>query len=204
MNIQVNAIAHWFPGTSCLFSDLSFDLHPGYITGITGPSGCGKTTLLSLLADWEKPKQGVINRTGIHRISWVFQNPYGIAYRTALDHVALPRLAFGATPSAASTYAYEILVKFGIQNTASRPFSALSGGEAQRLMLARALSSEPDLLLVDEPTAQLDTNTASEVTRTLCQLSNNDVIVVLASHDPSILNACDQIITLTRPTDHSQ
>ena len=85
---------------------------------------------------------------------------------------------------------------FELEYAADRRFSELSGGEAQRLMLARAVCSHPDVLLVDEPTAQLDTRTAASVSEVLGNLAGQGMIVVVATHDPRARDACDRIIDL--------
>ncbi|MDR2930969.1 MAG: ATP-binding cassette domain-containing protein [Propionibacteriaceae bacterium] len=189
-------VSHQFPGTGLLFRGLSLDLVAGDLVGLTGPSGSGKSTLLSLLAGWERPTQGQIVWDGVGSVGWVFQNPYGVPGRTALDHVALPLLAKGSTRRAANEKAVALLDRFGLSGLAERPYSALSGGEAQRLMLARAMAKSPDLLLVDEPTAQLDPAAAARVDDVLGQLANSSTIVVVATHDPRTAAACDRVVDL--------
>jgi ABC-type lipoprotein export system ATPase subunit len=179
-----------------LFSDLCASFTPGTITGVCGPSGCGKSTLLTLIAGWEHPQRGTITKVGVSSIVWVFQNPHGVARRTALDHVAFPLIAQGHNRRAASTTALEIMERFGLGEIADRPFSAISGGEAQRLLLARALAINPDVLLVDEPTAQLDRQSAVTVNAHLGQVASSGAIVVVATHDPATQATCDTIIDL--------
>ncbi|TPF86146.1 ABC transporter [Bifidobacterium sp. UTCIF-37] len=189
-------LAHRFPGTDTLFEHLSFTLEAGTTTAICGPSGCGKSTLLSILAGWEKPAAGTVTRDGVNRIGWVFQNPYGVAERSALDHVVFPLLARGLRRREAEPQALEAMGLFDLGAVADRPFAALSGGEAQRLMLARAVSSAPDMLLVDEPTAQLDTRTAHSVSGVLGNLAGHGMIVVVATHDLATRDACGRVIDL--------
>lgn len=93
MRVAVEGLAHRFEGTDLLFENLSFVAEPGVTIAICGPSGCGKSTLLSILAGWEQPYAGTVTREGVDRVGWVFQNPYGVAERTALDHVVFPLLA---------------------------------------------------------------------------------------------------------------
>lgn len=93
MRVVVEGLAHRFPGTDLLFEHLDFVAEPGSTIAVCGPSGCGKSTLLSILAGWEKPYAGTVTREGVNRVGWVFQNPYGVAERTALDHVVFPLLA---------------------------------------------------------------------------------------------------------------
>lgn len=195
--IQINDLAHKFPATDLLFEHLNFTADQGQTVAVCGPSGSGKSTLLSILAGWEQPYAGKVERQGIQRIRWVFQNPYGISGRTALDHVVFPLLAQGMMRREAESQAVEAMSLFDLEYAAQRRFSELSGGEAQRLMLARAVCSQPDLLLVDEPTAQLDMRTAHTVSRVLGHLAGHGMIVMIATHDPSTRNACSRVIDLS-------
>ena len=145
MRLVVHDLAHRFPGTDLLFEHLDMTVDPGMTVAVCGPSGCGKSTLLSILAGWEKPYAGSVERIGIARTGWVFQNPVGVV---------------------------------------------------QRLMLARAVCSRPDMLLVDEPTAQLDTRTAHSVSHVLGNLANQGMIVLVATHDPDTRDACDHVVDL--------
>lgn len=196
MQVTTSGLGHSFPGTGMLFTGLDFTARPGDLVAVTGPSGSGKSTLLSLLAGWEKPTEGTVHREGIEDIGWVFQNPHGTARRSALDHVALPLLAKGLTRREATEQAHQLMATFGLGATAQRQFRMLSGGEAQRLMLARAVAKRPDLLLVDEPTAQLDPHATVAVNTVLGELAARDMIVVVATHDPDTAAACSSRLEL--------
>ncbi|MEU0488108.1 ATP-binding cassette domain-containing protein [Nocardiopsis sp. NPDC006139] len=199
-SVTAHGLGHRFGDNPMLFEDLSFTLAPGHITGLCGPSGCGKSTLLSILAGWVAPTAGSVDPVGVERTGWVFQNPYGVPGRTALDHVVLPLLARGRRREEAEEHARRVLGDFRLDAVADRPFRRLSGGEAQRLMLARAVCSAPDLLLVDEPTAQLDLRTAETVNATLGAIARTDTIVVIATHDPRTRDACTHVIDLQERT----
>lgn len=194
--IRAEGLGHAFRGGPLLFENVSFRFRRGDVVAICGPSGSGKSTLLSILAGWEKPVEGQIDKPGIRTTGWVFQNPHGVAHRTALDHVAFPLLAQGSSRRDASDRARDVLSGFGLENTAERPFHALSGGEAQRLMLARAVCIAPDLLLVDEPTAQLDQTTARTVNATLRHVADGGSIVLVATHDQGTRDACTYTVDL--------
>ena len=194
--VVASGLGHEFPGTSWLFQNLDFVLTPGEVVGVVGPSGSGKSTLLSILAGWVKPLQGKVEWSGVDHTGWVLQNPHGVPHRTALDHVVLPLLARGYRRKDAEVEASHIMGRFGLADVAGRRFSALSGGEAQRLMLARAVATADDLLLVDEPTAQLDLATAATVNGVLANIAQKDAMVVVATHDPHTWAACTRVIDL--------
>lgn len=196
MRITVDDVGHRFGTGHWLFRHLNLELLPGRVYALTGPSGSGKSTLLSLLADWEKPQEGRFLREGSGKTGWVFQNPHGVPRRTAIDHVAYPILARGVSPREADKKARQVLDRFGLAEAADRPFRMLSGGEAQRLMLARGIAAEPALFLVDEPTAQLDLETAAEVNAALAQLASENTTVVVATHDEHTRDACSDHVDL--------
>jgi len=188
------AFAH--PGAEPLYERLSFDAHGGELVALTGPSGSGKSTLLSIIGGWLTPTAGVLERSGVDRLALVPQNPHGVPGRTALDHVALPLVARGKNRADADHDAREYLGLLKLAHAAGRPYRMLSGGERQRMLLARALASEPDLLLVDEPTAQLDMAAATEVCDALAALQRDGVLVVVATHDPRVVAACSSVLDL--------
>jgi len=196
MPVIVRNLAHRFPGTGDLFFGLDMDLNPGDMVAITGPSGSGKSTLLSILARWEQPTSGTVEWQDINSVGWVFQNPHGVRGRTALDHVTLPLLARGMKRKQADMVAKDILARFELADVSGRPFAALSGGEAQRLMLSRAVAKAPSLLLVDEPTAQLDPRAAATVNTVLGELAMAETIVVVATHDEDTRAACQRTVDL--------
>lgn len=196
MQVILDELGHRFRGGPWLFRGLSQTLIPGHVYALTGPSGSGKSTLLSLMAGWVKPAEGTLINEGINSTRWVFQNPHGTPKRRALDHVILPFLARGIDLREAETNAKELLEVFGLSRIGEQPFASLSGGEAQRLMLARGIASDPDLFLVDEPTAQLDLVTRREVNEAIKYLSSATTIVVIATHDEETKKSCTNIIDL--------
>lgn len=196
--VILSDVGHTFDrtGEDMLFQHLSLTLLPRHVYALTGPSGSGKSTLLSIIAGWTKPYAGEVRCVGCGRVAWVLQNPHGVARRAALDHVALPFVARGERRRDAELHARELLDAFGLAEVANKPFKDLSGGEAQRLMLARGVASGAGLLLVDEPTAQLDLTTAATVNERLNALSMSGAIVVIATHDPRTRDACTDLIDL--------
>lgn len=196
--VVLTDVGHTFDpsGEDMLFRHLTVTLLPCHVYALTGPSGSGKSTLLSIIAGWTAPAAGTVERIGCGRVNWVLQNPHGVARRTALDHVALPFIARGMRRRDADAHAMGLMEAFGLEALASKRFRDLSGGEAQRLMLARGVASGAGLMLVDEPTAQLDFNTAATVNERLHALSMGGAIVVVATHDPRTRDACTDLIDL--------
>ena len=115
-----------------------------------------------------------------------------------MDHIAFPLLAAGMAADEADERAAELMSRFRLSDVRDRQFRHLSGGEAQRLMLARATASSPGLLLVDEPTAQLDRATAHVVNGVLAHVASESTIVIVATHDQETRDACDVELDLAR------
>ncbi|MDR2930213.1 MAG: ATP-binding cassette domain-containing protein [Propionibacteriaceae bacterium] len=198
--VEAIDLGHEFVAGHRLFDHRSFILRTNALYAVTGPSGSGKSTLLSILAGWLTPTLGRVIRRGVDPVRWVFQNPHGVPRRSTLDHVAVGFIAQGYRRAEADRAARDLLERFSLGQAADSPFAALSGGEAQRVMLARGLASNPGLLLVDEPTAQLDRSAADEVNRTLVSLIGSNIIVVVATHDLQTRQACTHVIDLAEPS----
>lgn len=196
MRLTASGLGHRFGDQPFLFRGLDLTLMTGRTYAVTGPSGSGKTTLLSILAGWVTPVEGQVDRSGAGHVGWVFQNPHGVHRRTAIDHVSLPLVARGLTREQADQQAMRLLKDVHLEHRARARFSQLSGGEAQRLLLARGLAAAPDLLLVDEPTAQLDTATSGTVNEALGAAAGRDSVVVVATHDAATREACTDHIDL--------
>lgn len=141
MSVELDNVGHKFAASPWLFRHLSARCEDGALTAIIGPSGSGKSTLLSLIAGWETQTEGTITvprppGEQKPRIARVFQNPFGVRARSAIDHVALPLLARGMSRAQADVEANRLLDAFNLAHLATRPFRDLSGGEAQRVLLA--------------------------------------------------------------------
>ena len=199
MRVVVEGLAHRFPGTDLLFEHLDFVAEPGSTIAVCGPSGCGKSTLLSILAGWEKPYAGTVTREGVNRVGWVFQNPYGVTERTALDHVVFPLLAKGMRRKEAELKALEAMGLFDLEYAADRRFSDLSGGEAQRVKLATELMKRPTgktIYILDEPTTGLHTADVHRLVNVLERLVANGNTVVVIEHNLDVIKTADYIIDL--------
>ncbi|WP_029088610.1 ATP-binding cassette domain-containing protein [Brevibacterium album] len=197
MRVTTHALGHAFDGLPSLFEGLSTTMEPGHVYALTGPSGSGKSTLLGILAGWIQPAMGSVRREGVEKVGWIFQNPHGVARRTALDHVSYAYLVEGVPRAEAEERGLTLLERFGLLESRAKQFRALSGGEAQRLMLARGIATSPDLLLVDEPTAQLDLRTAATASEALGKIATAGTIIVVATHDQRTKDACTDVIDLS-------
>ena len=193
---MLDNVGHQFGSAPPLFTTLSAAYTSGQIVALVGPSGSGKSTLLAILAGWLAPSEGEVRGVKSARFAWAFQNPIGVSRRSALDHVVLPFLARGETRAEAETNARELLATFNLTAAAERPFSALSGGESQRLMLARAVATSADVLLIDEPTAQLDRTSAESVIEVIGHLAKEGSLVLIATHDDRVRDRCDALLDL--------
>lgn len=196
MQVTLSTVGYRFGTNPWLFRNLSAVLMPSRTYALVGPSGSGKSTLLSLLAGWVFPAEGSISLQDVDKTAWVFQNPNGVGRRSVLDHVSLPFLARGEDFATAESAAHELLERFRLHHLQAQPFQSLSGGESQRLMLARGLATRPGLLLIDEPTAQLDLDTRREVNDVIQALRDEGTIVVIATHDDETRQACTDVIDL--------
>jgi ABC-type lipoprotein export system ATPase subunit len=196
MRIDLIGVGHRFDAGPLLFDGITEVFQPGDLVAITGPSGSGKSTLLSILAGWLAPSRGEVRLDADAVTAWVFQHPYGVSQRSALDHVVLPLLAQGMRRVQAEPKARALLAEFDLAGVADREYSKLSGGEGQRLMLARALARSADLVLVDEPTAQLDHAAATSVIAVLGALAGRGTAVVVATHDDRVRQRCPRVLDL--------
>lgn len=197
MSLILENVGHEYEAARMLFSGISLEMIPGRTYAVVGPSGAGKSTLLSILSGDLQPTRGRVVRVEAITSNWVFQNPHGVPARRALDHVALAFLARGDDRVTAEGKALDLLEQFHLGPVATERYRHLSGGEAQRLMLARAIAAAPDLLLVDEPTAQLDVRTAAVVNESLRNLATRGSIVVVATHDAGTRDSCTDLLDLS-------
>ena len=192
---------------------LNLEVHPGEILAIVGSSGSGKTTLFHLISGLMEPSEGTLflNQIPWHQWSveqkahWrsqhmgiVFQNHMLVPHLNALENVQLPLEILGQDPKQAQVEAAKILTEVGLAERQYHYPEQLSGGEAQRVALARALVKAPPLLLADEPTGQLDTETAQSVLKLMLLLfKKSGTTALIITHDPAIAAQCDRIFTLS-------
>ncbi len=186
---------------------VDLDVRPGEFTVIAGPSGSGKSTLLHLLGALDRPDQGQIevaqqNLAGLsknalaefraHRIGFVFQSFNLLPVLTAWENVAYPMQLGNVPPAQRRERAMKLLAAVGLEGKEAHKPGELSGGQRQRVAIARALANEPELLIADEPTANLDRKTGADIIDLLRQTQRRTgTSVVFSSHDPAVLDAAD-------------
>jgi NitT/TauT family transport system ATP-binding protein len=149
--------------------NLSLDIAPGEFVAILGPSGCGKSTLLRIIAGLEKPSGGTVE-VGQGKIAYVFQDAHLLPWRNVMRNAALPLELMGVDRAARLEAASKSLAQVGLDDAATRYPAQLSGGMKMRVSLARALVTEPDILLLDEPFAALDEITRQKLDEQLREL----------------------------------
>ncbi|WP_084505818.1 ABC transporter ATP-binding protein [Nocardia harenae] len=186
-------------------------LHSGEFTAIVGPSGSGKSTLLHLLGALDRPDTGSIRFRGTEigalgeekqaefrrsQVGFVFQFFNLLPTLTAWENVAIPKLLDGTGLRRAKPKALELLERVGLAERAEHRPAELSGGQMQRVAVARALVMEPPLILADEPTGNLDSRTGAGILELLGEIAGNGNAVVMVTHDRSAIAACDRAITL--------
>ena len=194
-----------------VLKDISYDFEKGKMYCIIGKSGAGKTTLLSLLSGLAVPTSGDIayNGKSISKIDkYTFRSKYiGVVFQsfnlitkyTALENVILSMDVSGAKIKDKKQRALALLDSVGLdEDEANRRVLKLSGGQQQRVAIARALSYDPDIILADEPTGNLDRETQQEIMDIFRDLANQGKCVILVSHSPEVAEMCDERYELVK------
>ena len=193
-----------YPGGYEAVRDVSFEISAGQMVLISGHSGAGKTTLVKLIASIERPTSGslVVNGQNLSALrrsaipyvrrhfGMIFQDQKLLFDRSALDNVLLPLQIAGLSRRDAIRRAQAALDKVGLLAREKANPIALSGGEQQRLAIARAVVNRPTVLLADEPTANLDTDSAADILELFADFHRVGVTVVVATHDQSWIERC--------------
>lgn len=200
--IRLDNISKRYPSGLEALKRVSLELDAGEMTFLTGPSGAGKSTLLKLLMLVERPSSGalLINGKNINRLSRsaipgyrrqigvVFQNHQLLSDRTVFDNVALPLLICGYSPVETGRRVRAALDSVGLLQKEKNYPLTLSGGEQQRVGIARAVVHKPKILLADEPTGNLDPQLSSEIMALFRRFQNVGVTVLIATHDIDLIN----------------
>ncbi len=201
------------PVTVKAVDGVSFRLPRGKIVALRGPSGCGKSTLLNLIGALDRPDSGQLNVDGVdvsrlsgggeveyrrRKVGFVFQQFNLVPELSAIENVTLPMEFVGTgTYGASQMRARELLGRVGLaQDQHKRRPAKLSGGEQQRVAIARALANDPPIVLADEPTANLDSETGRLIVELLRTLRSENRTVIIATHDDAIAAKADLILEM--------
>jgi len=191
-------------------TDINLVILPDRFTVISGPSGSGKTTLLNLIGCIDRPDQGSMMVGGkavqemdddalsdfrARQLGFVFQNFNLLAVLTAFENVEYPLVLAGMAPAKRRERAAALLEAVGLAAHARKRPGQLSGGQRQRVAIARALARKPQIVLADEPTANLDSKTGAEIIELMRSMQQQQhVSFIFSSHDPKVLEAADDAV----------
>lgn len=191
--------------------DVSLEIGPCEFVAIVGPSGCGKSTLLSLMGGLDRPTTGTVYGAGLplgelperqladyrlQRVSTVFQTFNLIPSMSVEDNVALPLMLAGVEPAERRKRARHLLELVGLESRARTRAGRLSGGEQQKVAVARALANRPGLILADEPTGSLDSAAGEGVLNLLDDLNQRGATIVLVTHDPEVARRARRVVRM--------
>jgi len=183
----------------------------GDFVALVGPSGCGKTTLLNLFGCIDVPSSGSLRVFGedvaamsekrraelrLRRIGFVFQRFYLLPMLTAFENVELPMIESGVGRRERGERARNLLERVGLAHRLKHRPHQLSGGEMQRVAIARALSNQPDLIIADEPTGELDRKTGASILSLIKELQTGGLTVIMATHDPHAAELGHRVIEM--------
>jgi len=216
--LVLDGIVKCYPGCDVL-TGLDLALAPGEVVSVRGASGTGKSTLLNIAGLLDRPDRGRLHLDGqrvdtlsttrraqlrARRIGFVFQGFHLLPEFSVLENVLMPTRCGSGALGMAKAKAAALLERVGLAAKTRGPVTTLSGGEAQRVALCRALVTQPGLVLADEPTGNLDPATASIVLELLLELArDHDTSVLLVTHDPDIAARADRRLELRSGTLHA-
>src|SRR5688572_26821289 len=190
---------------------IDLDVFPGEFVAIVGPSGSGKSTLMNLLGCLDTPSDGSYeiggdNVAGVtrdelaeirnRRVGFVFQSFNLLPHLSALENVELPMLFGGVSPKERRARANELLGKVGLGDRVDHKPTELSGGQMQRVAIARALAMNPDILLADEPTGNLDTSSGTDIMSIFNELWQSGRTLIIITHDPALARRASRVVEI--------
>ncbi len=208
---QISKVYQTGSVTTTALQEVDLSVSKGEYLSIMGPSGSGKSTLLSIIGGLCQPTQGLLEVDGFNvydlpgekladyrreYIGFVFQQFQLIPYLTALENVMLPLVAAGRTEKEQVAAAIEVLEKVGLKDKVHRLPSQLSGGEQERVAISRAIVNKPPLILADEPTGALDSQTTEEILELLAQLHAEGQTIIVITHNPTVADSADRVIRI--------
>jgi ABC-type lipoprotein export system ATPase subunit len=215
VGLRLDAVSREFGGRRemhvAALQNVTLDIGPCEFVAIVGPSGCGKSTLLSLMGGLDRPTTGHVYGAGLplgelpdrelsdyrlQRVSTIFQTFNLIPSMTAEDNVALPLTLAGVEPEQRLKRARHLLALVGLEERAKTRASRLSGGEQQKVAVARALANRPGLILADEPTGSLDSSAGEGVLTLLEDLNRRGATLVLVTHDPEVARRASRVVRM--------
>ncbi|HLF43824.1 MAG TPA: ABC transporter ATP-binding protein [Acidimicrobiia bacterium] len=204
MSLTAHSVRHRYsPAGPPVLDGVDFEVETGSSVALTGPSGSGKSTFLAILGGLTQPTHGEVMVDGqpVVRLSstfgWVFQANNALGRRTALDNVTLPLLARGAERRSVEPEACHLLELVGLGTRIEAVARSLSGGELQRVCIARAMATQPSVVLADEPTGQLDATTSGLVLDALWAALPGSTTLVVATHDQTVASRCDRVVQIS-------
>ncbi len=197
-------------GQELILKRVSLRVETGEFIAIIGPSGSGKSSLLYIMGLLDRPTSGtilyrneiiewkdaVINRLRNQKLGFVFQFHYLIPELNVLENVMAPQLKAGRSYGEAKERALELLTRLGLDAKSKRQVFEISGGEMQRVAIARALANNPEILLCDEPTGNLDTKNTQRVMEIFEELNQEGTTIVMVTHDMSLAERAKRVIEM--------
>jgi putative ABC transport system ATP-binding protein len=192
--------------------DISFQIEQGEFVGIMGESGAGKSTLLGMMGAMNAPTSGrlIVDDIDIYSLrqeqradfrreflGFIFQSFHLVPYLTVIENVMLPLVVVKAGKKEKREMAMEALSKVGLREKAKRLPNQISGGEKERVAIARSIVNEPPVLLADEPTGNLDTKTTREIMELLQELNREGMTIILVTHSPVCAGYAHRILRVT-------
>ena len=210
--IEFQHVSKVYAGEVYALRDVSFTIGDGELVFLAGPSGAGKSTLLKMIAGMEKPSSGAVMMNGQdisklksgslpylrRKLGLILQGQGLLLDRDVLSNVMLPMIVVGESTDEAKTRASAALERLNMLDKAHASPLALSGGEQQRVMIARAIVNRPQIILADEPTAYLDRENAMIVIDALRAFQRSGVTCIISSHDEQFLDQANRVIYLNK------
>jgi len=192
--------------------DINFQIEEGEFVAVMGESGAGKSTLLGMMGAMNAPTSGRLlvddidiyslrqeQRADFRRefLGFIFQSFHLVPYLTVIENVMLPLVVIKANKKKKQAMAQEALTRVGLRDKANRLPNQISGGESERVAIARSIVNEPPVLLADEPTGNLDTKTTREIMELLLQLNREGMTIIMVTHSPDCAGYAQRILRVT-------